>query len=328
MNVRAYWVESPGQGSIRSVDLAAPSVDEVLVRTLFSGISRGTESLVYRGRVPSNQHEAMCCPHQEGSFSFPIKYGYICVGVVESDGDLKGQPVFCLHPHQTHFVVPRSAVTPLPEGLDPAMAVLTANLETAVNGVWDADPQPGERISVVGAGVVGALVAWRLRTSFGLDVELVDINPDRAVLARALGLDFRVPAEATAERDLIVHASGSEAGLLQALNMAAPEGRIIEMSWFGDRPVQLPLGEAFHSRRLTLRCSQVGQIPPRLRQEWDYGRRLELVLGLLRDHPELGCLIDGESHFEELPKTMEKLVDGGGVLCHRIQYLEDSVCFV
>ncbi len=324
MNVRAYWVEGPGQGVIRTVDLASPTGDEVLVRTLFSGISRGTESLVYRGMVPSNQHETMRCPHQEGSFSFPIKYGYICVGVVESQCELAGQAIFCLHPHQTHFVVPSAAVTPLPEGLDPSLAVLTANLETAVNGVWDADPQPNERVSVVGAGVVGSLVAWRLRVTSGLDVELVDVNPARAEIASVLGLRFRTPDEASKERDLIVHASGSEAGLVQALNMAAPEGRIIEMSWFGDQRVQLPLGEAFHSRRLTLRSSQVGQISPRYQGDWDYRRRLELVLSLLRDHPELGCLIDGESDFEDLPQIMKGLVDGGGVLCHRVRYPEDA----
>jgi len=328
MNARAFWVDSPGMSSIRSVDLNDPNANEVRVRTLFSGVSRGTESLVYGGHVPPSQHDSMRCPNQEGSFSFPIKYGYICVGVVESDGDLKGSHVFCLHPHQTHFVVPRTAITPLPDGLDPAMAVLAANLETAVNGVWDANPQPGERVSVVGAGVVGALVAWRLRSVTGLNVELVDLNPDRAVLAQALGLEFRCPSDATPERDLIVHASGSEAGLLQALEMAAPDGRIIEMSWFGDRPVLLPLGEAFHSRRLTLQCSQVGQIPPRLRDEWDYSRRLTLVLALLRDHPELACLISCESDFEDMPKTMKRLVSNGGVLCHRIRYPEEAPCFV
>jgi len=328
MTVRAFWVEAAGLGAIRSVQLVRPSTDEVLVRTLYSGISRGTESLVYRGNVPDNQYDVMRCPHQEGTFSFPIKYGYICVGIVESAGDLQGQPVFCLHPHQTQFVVPRVAVTPLPKGLDPGLAVLTANLETAVNGVWDANPVPGERVSVVGAGVVGILVAWRLHESTGLDVELVDVNPARSELARMLGLDFRSPANASADRDLIVHASGTEAGLQQALSMAAPDGRIIEMSWFGDRPVSLPLGEAFHSRRLTIRSSQVGQIPPRLRDEWDYSRRLELVLSLLRDHPELGALIDGESDFDDLPITMQQLVNVGGVLCHRIRYPEDAPCFV
>jgi len=262
----------------------------------------------------------MRCPHQQGAFSFPIKYGYITVGVVEQGAGLEGKHVFCLHPHQTRFVVPRNMVTPLPAGLDSGLAVLAANLETAVNGVWDANPQAGEKISVIGAGVVGGLIAWRLQRVTGASVELVDIDPNRAQLAASLGVDFKVADQASKMRDLIVHASGSVAGLNQALDLAALDGRIIELSWFGDTPVPLPLGEAFHSRRLTIQCSQVGHIPPRLRHEWDYSKRMDLVLDLLLEHPELSCFIDGESAFDDLPQTMSKLVASGGVLCHRVRY--------
>ena len=320
MKAHAYWVEAPGRASIRETTLPVVGPNDVMVRALYSGISRGTESLVYLGRVPESQHQSMQCPHQEGQFTFPVKYGYITVGIVEDGHDMEGQHVFCLHPHQTHFVVPRHMVTPLPEGLDPKLAVLAANLETAVNGVWDAHPTPGERISVIGAGVVGALVAWRLRLVTGNSVELVDINPARSEVANALGLDFRTPDSASTERDLIVHASGAPAGLLSALEWAAPDGRIIEMSWYGDTPVALPLGEAFHSRRLTIQCSQVGQIPPRLRNEWTYAKWMKLVLELLRDHPSLSCLISGESAFADLPKTMSDLVVADSVLCHRLYY--------
>ena len=320
MKAQAYWVDSPGHASIRETLLPEVGPDDVLVRTLYSGISRGTETLVYLGRVPESQHKSMQCPHQEGGFTFPIKYGYITVGVVETGNEMEGQYVFCLHPHQTHFVVPHHTVTPLPEGLDPQLAVLAANLETAVNGVWDANPQPGERISVIGAGVVGALVGWRLRQVTGAPVELVDVNPARSVLAATLGLDFRTPDSASKECDLIVHASGARAGLLAALESAACDGRIIEMSWYGDTPVALPLGEAFHSRRLTIQCSQVGQIPPHMRNEWTYFKRMNLVLELLRDHPYLSCLISGESDFQGLPQTMADLVVSDSVLCHRVHY--------
>ncbi len=320
MEVRAYWVEAPGNASIRKVDLPKMGSNEVLVRTMYSGISRGTESLVFLGRVPETQHLAMRCPHQEGTFSFPVKYGYITVGVVEKGCGMEGQHVFCLHPHQTHFVVPQKMLTVLPDGLAPEMAVLAANLETAVNGVWDADPQPGERFTVIGAGVVGLLTAWRLKQMTNSPVEIVDINPDKETLASEIGLTFRLAEEASTNRHLIIHASGAPQGLRQALRLAAPEGRIIEMSWFGDAEVALPLGEAFHSRRLTIQCSQVGQIPPRLRDDWTYAKRMSLVLSLLRDNPVLSCLINGESAFDDLPQTMTELVAAQGVLCHRIVY--------
>ena len=327
MTARAYWVEAAGRGAIRDAVVGEPGDGEVRVRTLFTGISRGTESLVFQGKVPLNQAEAMRCPNQEGDFSFPIKYGYIAVGVVESGCDLEGQAVFCLHPHQTHFVVPRAAVTVLPAGLDPSLAVLCANMETAINGVWDADPSREDTVTVIGAGVVGALVAWRIQQQVDTPVQLVDTQPRRAELAAALGVAFATPAAASPERSLIVHCSGSERGLQQALTLAAADGKIVEMSWFGDRQVSLALGEHFHSRRLTLQSSQVGSIPPRMRAEWSYERRMQLVLELLTDHPELSVLIDAESMFADLPNTMSVLAQSaGGVLCHRVRYKEDTRC--
>jgi threonine dehydrogenase-like Zn-dependent dehydrogenase len=322
---RAFWATSPGRGGLQEVSVRDPGPDDVRVKTSFSGVSRGTESLVFQGRVPESQQQAMRCPHQEGSFSFPIKYGYITVGIVESEGELQGASVFCLHPHQEHFVVPKSDVVCLPDGLDPGRAVLAANMETAINGVWDANPQPGELISVIGAGVVGTLVAWRIRQSTGAEVQLIDRNPNRAALAHALGLDFSLPENAKGEQNLIVHASGSAEGLRKALDLAAPEGRIIEMSWFGDTDITLPLGGAFHSRRLTIRSSQVGQISPRMRAEWSYQRRMRLALDLLREHSALDELINEESLFSDLPETMVRLTSGPcEVLCHRIVYEESN----
>jgi threonine dehydrogenase-like Zn-dependent dehydrogenase len=323
MNARSFWVEQPGVGVIRTETLPAIGPEQVRVRTLFTGVSRGTESLVFRGRVPANQHAAMRCPHQVGEFSTPIKYGYIAVGVVEEGCGMEGKAVFCLYPHQDCFVVARSAVVLLPEALDPALAVLASNLETAVNGCWDADPTPDDTVTVIGAGVVGILVAWRIQAEIGRPVELVDIDPQRALVADHLGLAFSAPEQARSGRSLIVHASGSTAGLRSALELAAPDGRIIEMSWFGDQEVSLPLGEHFHSRRLTIRSSQVGALPPRMRGEWTYSRRMALVLSLLSEHPELGILVNSEGSFDSLPETMARLAESGaGVLCHRVQYQE------
>jgi len=269
----------------------------------------------------------MRCPHQDGTFSLPVKYGYISVGEVMSEGPLLGKRVFCLHPHQTHFVVPISDVIPLPESLDPSIAVLAANLETAVNGVWDAQIQSEDQVTVIGAGVVGMLVAWRILQEHGKHVELLDLNPERAVTAAALGLRLLHPDDASEQRHVIIHASGSEAGLRKGLELAADEGRIIEMSWFGSSDISLPLGEAFHSKRLSIRSSQVGGIPPHLRTEWTHRSRMEMVLSLLEAHPDLACLVSGESYFLDLPETMVRLCEEPQtVLCHRINYQEREKC--
>ncbi len=302
---------------------------DVRVRTLYSGISRGTESLVFRGGVPASQHEAMRCPFQDGDFPAPVKYGYMNVGVVEAgDGDqaakLIGRSVFCLHPHQDHYVVPASSVALLPNGLPPGRAVLAANMETAINGMWDAAPGVGDRIVVVGAGVVGILAAWLARRIPGTEVSLVDPNGARAEVAGVLDIPFATDMPDgdgdSSGADVVLHASGNPAGLTAALSAAGVEGRVIELSWFGDQPVALALGEAFHSRRITIRSSQVGRIPPTQSARWDYARRMNLALRLLQD-PVLDTLITGESSFHELPSVMERLARGGDdTLCHRIRY--------
>ena len=298
--------------------------DEVLVRALYSGISRGTEALVFRGEVPVSQYAAMRAPFQEGDFPGPVKYGYSSVGeVVEGPAGLQGRPVFCLHPHQDLYHVPAAAAVPLPDGVPPARAVLAANVETALNAVWDAEPVASEEVVVIGAGVVGLLTAWLLREQTGMSVSAFDIDPTRAPVAEALGVPFTTDSPEGRDAGLVVHASGSEQGLRTALATAGLEATILEMSWYGDRDVSLPLGEAFHSRRLTLPSSQVGRIPPHRAESWDYRRRMEAALGLLSDD-RLDALISGESTFDELPETMERLSrEGSGALCHRIGYLNE-----
>jgi NADPH:quinone reductase-like Zn-dependent oxidoreductase len=319
----AYWATAPGRGELRPAALREPGPGEVLVRALFSGVSRGTEALVATGRVPASQHAAMRCPFQEGAFPFPVKYGYASVGVVAAgDADLLGRPVFCLHPHQTAYVVPRSAVAPLPPGLPPARAVLAANMETALNGLWDASARPGERVHVIGAGVVGCLAARLLARLPGAEVALADIDPGRAPVAAALGVPFAHLDDLAPEADLVVHASGSPEGLRRALGLAGQEARVLELSWHGDSVVPLPLGEAFHSRRLTLLSSQVGAVSPPMRPRWTHARRLAKALELLRD-PALDALITGEAPFASMPELMPRLAAGSeGVLCQRIVYEE------
>ncbi|MEK0085214.1 zinc-dependent alcohol dehydrogenase [Benzoatithermus flavus] len=317
----AYWATGPGRGELRPCRLPPPGKDDVLVRTLFSGVSRGTEALVAAGRVPPSQHQVMRAPFQEGSFPFPVKYGYSSVGRVTAGADdLLGRLVFCLHPHQTAYVVPRAAVMPLPPGLPPERAVLAANMETALNALWDAAPRAGERIHVIGAGVVGCLVARLCRQIPGAEVTLADILPERADVAVALDVAFAPPDRLAGDADLVLHASGQGEGLRTALAVAGREGRIVELSWYGTAEVALPLGEAFHSRRLTIASSQVGQVAPAMRPRWSHARRLAKALELLCD-PALDALLTGEVAFGSLPELMPRLLaPGGHALCHRIVY--------
>ncbi|KQW08831.1 zinc-binding alcohol dehydrogenase [Streptomyces sp. Root369] len=317
---RAFWLRSPGEGELREVTLPAPREDEVLVRSLYSGVSRGTETLVFRGGVPESQYATMRAPFQEGDFPGPVKYGYLSVGLVEEGPSaVKGRTVFCLYPHQTRYVVPASAVTVVPDDVPAARAVLAGTVETAVNALWDAAPLIGDRIAVVGGGMVGSSVAALLARFPGVRVQLVDADPARAKTAEALGVGFATPADALGDCDLVVHASATEQGLARSLELLSAEGTVLELSWYGDRKVALPLGEAFHSRRLVIRSSQVGTVSP-ARGNRSYGDRLALALKLLAD-PALDALITGESAFEELPEVMPKLASGEiGALCHLVRY--------
>ncbi len=318
---RAFWVTAPGHGAIRDESLPSPTAADVIVRTLYTGISRGTEALVFNGSVPEAERQRMRAPFQSGDFPAPVKYGYCNVGTVEAGpADLAGRLVFSLFPHQTRFVIPASAVHVLPGDVPAERAVLAANAETAINGVWDADIQPGDRVAVVGGGTVGCLVAWIAGQIPGTQVCLVDINPARAAVAEALGVGFSVPDQAPDECDVVVHASGSPRGLELALTLAAFEAAIVEMSWFGTQSVPLLLGESFHARRLSIRASQVGHVSPSHRARWSYARRMALALTLLRA-PALDVLISGESAFDDLPVVMPALASGArDALCHRIRY--------
>ena len=322
---RQFWIRAPGRGEIVTAPLAPRAADQVLVRALWSGVSRGTESLVFRGEVPASQHHAMRAPFQEGDFPGPVKYGYSSVGeVLEApagrEGALVGRSVFCLYPHQDLYAVPAAAVTVLPDGVPPERAVLAANMETAVNALWDARPSVGDRVVVIGGGVVGMLAGWLCGQVPGTRVTLVDPDRSREPVATGLGLAYASEPPAGADADLVVHASGAPAGLAAALSVAGVEATVLELSWYGSRSVPLPLGEAFHSRRLTIRSSQVGRMPPERAPRWTYADRLRVALELLGD-ARLDLLVTGESDFDQLPETMARLAqDGAGVLCHRVRY--------
>ncbi len=322
---RQFWIRAPRHGEIVTAELPARQADEVLVRTKYSGISRGTEALVFKGEVPPSQRESMRAPFQEGDFPGPVKYGYMSVGTVEEGPDeLTGRSVFCLYPHQDLYCVPAQAVAPVPSDIPVTRALLAANMETAVNAVWDAGVTVGDRVAVIGAGVVGLLVAWLCRQIPGTQVAVQDVNGSRKAVAQALGLDFELatarPPGRLVGRDLLFHASGRPEGLTRALELAGPEATIVELSWFGDKAVPLPLGENFHSQRLTIKSSQVGRLPVSRQPRWNHRDRLLLALELLRDQA-LDVFLTGESDFADLPEVLATLSDTpGDTLCHRIRY--------
>lgn len=319
--VQALWYCGPGQAEIRQEPLPPPGADEVRVRALYGSLSRGTESLILGGRVPKSEFERMRAPFMAGNFPFPVKYGYATVGRVEGGVEaLLGRLVFTLHPHQTLFNIKASAAIVLPDNLPPQRAVLAANMETALNAVWDAAPGPADRIAVIGAGVVGSLVAYLCGRLPGAKVTLVDINPARAELARALGVSFASPEAAKDDCDLVVHASGHPAGLSTALALAGEEASVLEMSWYGDGQVPAPLGGAFHSRRLRLVSSQVGRIAPSHRPRWTHERRLAAALALL-DDIRLDALLAPDVAFENLASRLPDILDPkNGILCQPITY--------
>lgn len=320
-HAQAFWTIGPGDGEIRDEGIGPASDNDVVVRACHSGISRGTEALVFLGHVPSTEYQRMRAPFQAGDLPWPVKYGYASVGIVEEGpAELTGRAVFALHPHQTRYVVPAAAVYPVPQGVPLRRAVLAANMETAINGVWDAAILPGDRVTVVGGGAVGCLVAWLAGGMPGCDVELVDVNQARRATAESIGVGFATPDTARAGADVVVHASGTAAGLDVALRVAGDESVITELSWFGDQSVALPLGGAFHACRLTIRSSQVGRVATAQRPRWSNRRRMELALRLLAE-PRLDALLTGACAFAELPTVMRTLAhEPGTTVCHTVSY--------
>lgn len=313
----ALWITGPAQAQILPVRIR-PGHGEVLIETLFTGISRGTERLVFEGRVPVCAHSTMRAPLQEGDFSFPVKYGYSAVGRI-LEGPDTGEVVFVLHPHQTRFACPAAMAVAVPECVPPARAVLAANMETALNIIWDAQVQPGDRVAVIGAGTVGALAGYLAARIPGTEVCLVDIDTRRGVLAKTLGCGFAAPDVAPAERDVVIHASASDAGLEAAIGLAGLEATIVEASWYGAGRTAVGLGGAFHQRRLRLVSSQVGRIPAGHAARWTHRRRLEMALRLLAD-PALDVMVSGESRFDDLASDYAAILSAPDTLCHRVCY--------
>lgn len=321
LQATAYWTTDVGQGELRTETLPALGAGEALVRTLYSGISRGTEMVVHAGQVPPRVAEAMGAPRQDGSFPGPVKFGYLSVGIVEQGpADWVGQRVFCLNPHQDLYIAPLSALIRIPDAVPSRRAVLTGTVETAVNALWEGGPRLGDRVAVVGAGLVGGMVATLLRT-FPLErLQLLDVNPAKEDLAEALGVDFAHPDDALSDNDMVFHCSARQEGLERALQIAGDDSDVIEMSWYANRSVTIPLGEDFHARRLSIRASQVGMVATARRFRRTTTDRLNLSLNLLKD-PVFDAFLTGTSAFNDLPDVVQRLANGKlPALCHVIEY--------
>ncbi len=306
---RALWYAGRERCTLEGVTIEALRSDDVRIQTLFSSVSRGTEGLVFRGEVPESEWQRMRAPFQEGDFSFPVKYGYANVGrVLEGDPALEGRIVFSLFPHQSDFTLPSGYCAPIPDAVSAERAVLAANMETALNAIWDGKPSPGDHICVVGAGVVGLLTAYVASRLPGSVVTVIDTNGERAAIAEVLGFGFALPDDAPANQDLVFHTSASSAGLETALKVCGDGASVVEMSWYGTKGVQAPLGADFHCRRLKLISSQVGTIPVDRQARWSYRRRLETALNLLQD-PVLDVLISHRIRFDDLPEQLPDLLN-------------------
>jgi threonine dehydrogenase-like Zn-dependent dehydrogenase len=319
MTTRALWYDGRGGVELREARAPAVGEGEARVRTLFSGVSRGTERLIFEGRAPRSEWTRMRAPRQEGDFPGPVKYGYCAVGQVEEGPrDLVGRHVFCLNPHEEIFVAGVSALHALPEVLPPRRAVLAANMETALNALWDSGASAGDRVVVVGGGVLGLLSAALLAGLPGAEVTVVDVNEGRAEIVERLGARFAAPRDAPHEADVVLHASASAAGLATALASAGEEATVVEMSWHGSGDVAVPLGAAFHARRLRLISSQVGKVPASRRSRWSLRRRLGAALSLLAADPRYDRLLDVEIPFAEAPSLLPPLLapgaDGLGIV--------------
>ncbi|MGB3763440.1 MAG: zinc-binding alcohol dehydrogenase [Ornithinimicrobium sp.] len=314
MQASSFWSSGAGSGEVRTHVVARPGPGEVLVRALHSGISRGSESLVYTGQVPPSVSTAMRAPFQEGDLPGPVKYGYLSVGEVIELGSTGshlrlGQRVFALFPHQDRYVIPVEAATIVPDDVPSRRAVLAGVVETAINVVWDATPRWGERIAVLGCGLVGASVCALLRDFPLARLVVVDPQPRSVALAARLGIESLTPEQVTAEFDTVVHCSGTQDGLALGLSLLAFEGQLVETSWFGQHSPVVPLGAEFHSRRLTIRASQVSTVAPSMRERRTRRDRMAAALAELRD-PFYDSLLTGSTTLADLPETMAGIASG------------------
>ena len=320
----------PFRAQIVPVQLASLKKGHVLVKAVFGGISRGTESLVFQGKVPQSEWANMRCLHQDGEFEFPVSYGYSLVGsVVETanaSGRLRvGDRVFVMHPHQNEIVVEEHYCNVLPAGLPDERAVLSANAETALNAIWDAGLTRGDTVAVFGAGVLGLLIAVIAAKRIDSQIVVIDRLDDRRETVERLGLRFLGPSDEIEYRenfDCIFNTTASGEALQNAINLANFEGRIMEVSWYGNKPVELCLGGRFHSQRLSIISTQVGSVSKQMRPDVSPADRMQLAMAELLD-ARFDYLLEPPIAFKKLPEAIAGILgENKNALCQLISYTE------
>jgi 2-desacetyl-2-hydroxyethyl bacteriochlorophyllide A dehydrogenase len=312
VQARRLLFVAPRRVEVASVDVREPGPGQLLVRTLHSGISTGTELLCYRGLLDQDLPLDERIGALGGSFRYPFPYGYNCVGRVERSTAAvpAGTLVFAFHPHQDRFVVSEADVVVLPHGTDPRSATLFALVETGLQLSLDAGQVAHETVVVLGLGAVGLITALLLQRA-GATVVAGDPLAERRDLALSLGIPAAPPEELPSRLPpvgvpVVVELSGSPEALPTALSLLAHEGTALVGSWYGEQQVVLPLGGAFHRRRLTIRSSQVSSIPAGLAGRWDVARRRQVAVALLAELP-LPALATTEMAFDDAPLAYQAL---------------------
>ena len=303
---RALWHTSASQSQIKEVELSANPA--CVVKSLYSLISTGTERLVSRGQVPHALYASMKVPYMEGEFSFPVKYGYSLVGEVqEGPEEILGKKVHLLHPHQDYCRVQASELTVLPGEVPPLRATLASNLETALNSIWDSGVSVGDRVLVVGFGIIGSLTARLLQSIAGVEVWVYDLDAQRSELASASG--FHIVDRMLYDFDIAFHCSSSSKGLQSCIDHIGFEGKVMEMSWYGEQAVELQLGGSFHQQRKQIISSQVSSIPSNHRARWDFNRRKAVVMELLKN-PAYDQHLGEQVPFDKVPALFGNIRKG------------------
>ncbi|WNJ16800.1 zinc-binding alcohol dehydrogenase [Pontibacter sp. G13] len=307
---QALWHLDAQSSELAEVPLEISPTLPCTVETQASLISSGTERLVSSGLVPASIQPDMRVPYMRGNFEFPMTYGYSLVGKVSNhDHPLSGQMVHLLHPHQTICQVASGDAFPVPEGIPARRATLASNLETAVNAIWDSGMSTGDKILVVGFGIIGSLVA-RLASLFpGTEVYVAETQRKRRMMAEQMGFFLLGDHDSEVEFDCAFHCTGASGGLQTAIDQVGYEGVIVELSWYGTRGIEVNLGGDFHSKRKKIISSQVSNLPADRQGRWGFRRRKETVFELLKD-PVFDAHITREIPFEELPDFFQRLRQG------------------
>ncbi|MFK7979418.1 MAG: zinc-binding alcohol dehydrogenase [Saprospiraceae bacterium] len=307
MTSTALWHISPSESSLQEESLSTPLSHQLLIKSLYSLVSTGTEKLVATGQVPSSMHQLMRVPSMGGAFSFPVKYGYSLVGKVVSEGIFMGQLVHLLHPHQAALVTDSADVSLVPPNIPAKRAALASNMETALNAIWDSGVSIGDKVVVCGFGMIGGLVARLLSLMPAVEVVVLEKNAYR--IQQATNMGFLVNPTDLSNFDYSFHTSGSSKGLQACIEAVGMEGKIIELSWYGTKSVQLQLGADFHYHRKQIISSQVGHVPFTKNARWDYVRRKAVVWKLLKN-PVFDAHITDEVPFGESPAFFAALRQG------------------